>query len=307
MCWRRALQWGHRLSAMETGIGVLGLRLLDVPSMGPPPFGDGNLSRRIRRRNPVPLQWGHRLSAMETPRRHPWRRRSGRPSMGPPPFGDGNSFSPRAPGRESILQWGHRLSAMETTAIARKLLEAPEAFNGATAFRRWKLHQPLRNHILVVAFNGATAFRRWKQAKDDVAQVYEMVPSMGPPPFGDGNVWGARRAYRVRRPFNGATAFRRWKRLGRSAGLPGPATLQWGHRLSAMETGPHRGPADRHRQPSMGPPPFGDGNWPPTGYPPYAAAAFNGATAFRRWKPLFLACLRRKSGRKCAFPQRTDK
>ena len=37
-------------------------------------------------------------------------------------------------------------------------------------------------------------------------------PSMGPPPFGDGNVQSrAARLLSICCPFNGATAFRRWK------------------------------------------------------------------------------------------------
>ena len=36
--------------------------------------------------------------------------------------------------------------------------------------------------------------------------------------------------------FNGATAFRRWKLLGGVNGWFMQSQLQWGHRLSAMET-----------------------------------------------------------------------
>ena len=224
--------------------------------------------------------WGHRLSAMETARRdnppcHLWV-----PSMGPPPFGDGNfryrwqqglrrvtfngatafrrwklsiSLAARIASRD--LQWGHRLSAMETRPT------------GAT--RRLRLP----------TFNGATAFRRWKR------------PSYWPPP--------------CRLPtFNGATAFRRWKRargLGRSTrGL----ILQWGHRLSAMETFDIAGSKDCVAGPSMGPPPFGDGNKRTRLRPPATSVStFNGATAFRRWKPLFVARLRHGFIQKRVFPQ----
>ena len=58
---------------------------------------------------------------------------------------------------------------------------------------------------------------------------------MGPPPFGDGNP--------------------------QTGNLPSLATsLQWGHRLSAMEIGREYGAPSDVQAASMGPPPFGDGN-----------------------------------------------
>ena len=182
--------------------------------------------------------------------------------MGPPPFGDGNA-------------------AGGTPAPLRK-----ESFNGATAFRRWKLghrdrhgHGPLRR-----AFNGATAFRRWKHVIEGAGGQPGYVPSMGPPPFGDGNhelhclqqevavpsmgppPFGDGNApsgppWPPRIPaFNGATAFRRWKPYDSGGNhVSGADFLQWGHRLSAMET-------------------CGRCKGCRTGEP------FNGATAFRRWK-----------------------
>ena len=62
------LQWGHRLSAMETPKYSPQEFVADLfASMGPPPFGDGNLLN-------VQLAVASTLA-----------------SMGPPPFGDGNS------------------------------------------------------------------------------------------------------------------------------------------------------------------------------------------------------------------------
>ena len=112
---RATLQWGHRLSAMETGVDVRLRRPGCEASMGPPPFGDGNaydpgclpfLSDS--------LQWGHRLSAMDTV---PW---------------------PKPPAVVCMLQWGHRLSAMETYLSPEANRQRWSRFNGATAFRRWK-------------------------------------------------------------------------------------------------------------------------------------------------------------------------
>ena len=39
------------------------------------------------------------------------------------------------------------------------------------------------------------------------------MPSMGPPPFGDGNYAGEVKMIALSDAFNGATAFRRWKHL----------------------------------------------------------------------------------------------
>ena len=35
-------------------------------------------------------------------------------------------------------------------------------FDGATAFRRWKLRRLVHPRHRRISFNGATAFRRWK-------------------------------------------------------------------------------------------------------------------------------------------------
>ena len=133
-------------------------------------------------------------------------------------------------------------------------------FNGATAFRRRKPHKPAGHRRAAAGFNGATAFRRRKRLGGEPP----------PPPLAAG--------------FNGATAFRRRKLS--SAWIDGPANeqasmgpppfgggnatiggsgatrtaLQWGHRLSAAETGPG---SSRCGSPQ---------------------SCFNGATAFRRRK-----------------------
>ena len=63
-------------------------------------------------------------------------------SMGPPPF-DGGNTGRGLRGRRTRLR-----------------------FNGATAFRRWKLgaEAGIAGHVLE-GFNGATAFRRWKPGR----------------------------------------------------------------------------------------------------------------------------------------------
>ena len=84
------LQWGLRLSAVES-FKPSKVQTLDIiASMGPPPFGGGNSTYRIRG-SPVGIA-----------------------SMGPPPFGGGNVFAVVfAVAEKRLLQWGLRLSAVE--------------------------------------------------------------------------------------------------------------------------------------------------------------------------------------------------
>ncbi len=181
------------------------------------------------------------------------------------------------------------------------------SFNGATAFRRWKVclrcWAPSRGR----GFNGATAFRRWKGVYGAV-RLRAVVASMGPPPFGDGKRSCLRGMLRRVSCFNGATAFRRWKafnlvlritgyrklqwghRLSAMERFRAPAThlrsrrLQWGHRLSAMERGLPEPDISAQERASMGPPPFGDGKLLNSIQSWLRPIRFNGATAFRRWK-----------------------
>ena len=230
------LQWGHRLSAMET------------------------LVVRITGNTVSLLQWGYRLSAMET---NPLARVSVIvlvPSMGPPPFGDGNrpgplrsSSPPRSfNGATAFRRWKRLVGYLyEVDGVT---------FNGATAFRRWKPQNRGTTKLYCKPFNGATAFRRWKliyscpscaglcslqwghRLSAMETSIFKLRccqhnhPSMGPPPFGDGNLSTHVRVALAYAPFNGATAFRRWKRAYLSSGVVNTTILQWGHRLSAMET-----------------------------------------------------------------------
>ena len=189
------LQWGHRLSAMETSKSG---RARNITSSG---FNGATAFRRWKRRDSnrsqkSPPLLGRRASMGPPPfgdgnRTGPLRlmRQARKASMGPPPFGDGNwQLNPEEHRAWLLLQWGHRLSAMETRGYRRTPVARPGSFNGATAFRRWKRARLLGAHQRPHA------------------------ASMGPPPFGDGNVLGG---------------------LGRRASC---CRLQWGHRLSAMET-----------------------------------------------------------------------
>ena len=137
-----SLQWGHRLSVVETRMpstSTRDSRPLQWGSMGPSPFGGGN---RVNRppfadvfdasMGPPPFGGGnvpyvllHQLTA--------------HPSMGPPPFGGGN-YIWQVPGISvySSLQWGHRLSVVETPPAYCRRRPGLASFNGATAFRWWK-------------------------------------------------------------------------------------------------------------------------------------------------------------------------
>ena len=229
--------------------------------MGPPPFGDGNGS----------------LPRASTTRRRGFNGATAFRRWKPPTSGGRLSWwtcfngatafrrwklGPSAShlARHSSLQWGHRLSAMETCTPARWSGSA-RRFNGATAFRRWKRARRSSSRWPCTCFNGATAFRRWKRARRSSSR------------------WPCT-------CFNGATAFRRWKLVGSHNVLLAVVQLQWGHRLSAMETyyqAPFFGYAT---QASMGPPPFGDGNFSALWETSSPRSCFNGATAFRRWKPV---------------------
>ena len=280
----RTLQWGHRLSAVETSRKERGETLSYLPSMGPPPFGSGNVDtnypsgivsmpfngatafRQWKQYVLVSsedlaliLQWGHRLSAVET-----MSHCQGYEIV--PSFNGATAFrqwkpldmTAIMPAGPPSLQWGHRLSAVET-AMAAGIFHASIAFNGATAFRQWK-------HRIALIPKRALSVLQWGHRLSAVETTYSeplpicvMCPSMGPPPFGSGNYM-------------------------RDGNIKDDDDLQWGHRLSAVETGQAASLLQPLRRPSMGPPPFGSGN------PSHVIAvglpwiSFNGATAFRQWK-----------------------
>ena len=173
------LQWGHRLSAMETlrilgavANGATAFRHGNTPgqrpaSMGPPPFGDGNLRCNIVAGFNPPF--GDDPSRADVA------------SMGPPPFGDGNvRFHGLSPALSDVASMG-----------------PPPFGDGDTV----SAHLAGTSNIGGGGFNGATAFRRWRYPGSAVLQRL--------PPFGDGN-WHLVHAAKGT-CFNGATAFRRWK------------------------------------------------------------------------------------------------
>ena len=160
------------------------------------------------------LQWGQRLSANGD---HPHRQngQTRRPaSMGPTPFGDGDlGQCARANVPAFLLQWGHRLSAMEIIVDTAYPCWSCARFNGATAFRRWRSSCRAPADPGGQASMGPPPFGDGDMLKARW-QTRQGAASMGPPPFGDGDRQDSR-AFGVCAPrFNGATAFRQWRCLG---------------------------------------------------------------------------------------------
>ena len=255
-------------------------------SMGPPPFGDGNMTDpKTGVTVEVKLQWGHRLSAMETRRPNALRDGGDLASMGPPPFGDGNLSI------KTLAEWTGGASMGpppfgDGNHGDQAQVEDPEtASMGPPPFgdgnQGWgecaKVEDP--------GFNGATAFRRWKHLYGCPLCCHLVSLQWGHRLSAMETARDLTASIALQWCFNGATAFRRWKQGHKEIRFTPVQTLQWSHRLSAMETLPalHRRPVFQGA--SMGPPPFGDGNLPPSRPQPRIPTRFNGATAFRRWKP----------------------
>ena len=235
------LQWGHRLSAVETGMCV-----------------------RYWKGRFLWLQWGHRLSAVETARWHHALGDLRLASMGPPPFGSGNStippqvldgiigfngatafrqwklpsITPR-PSSVSRLQWGHRLSAVETRTLVSR------SYRFLQSLLQWghRLSAVETRTLVSRSYRFLQSLLQWGHRLSAVetgvggVMLFRVcIASMGPPPFGSGN---------------SGTSLITWHHW---------YLLQWGHRLSAVETcrsWDGRGPGPIA---SMGPPPFGSGN-----------------------------------------------
>ena len=58
--------YSHHFSAMETAPAGRVLVAVDLASMGPPLFSDGNVDNMLSCYFSGVLQWGHHFSAMET-------------------------------------------------------------------------------------------------------------------------------------------------------------------------------------------------------------------------------------------------
>ena len=108
-------------------------------------------------------------------------------------------------------------------------------------------------------FNGATAFRRWKPVAPTLRRK-TFGASMEPPPFGDGNQVPHRCRAEVGRASMEPPPFGDGNPSAGATLVSISYSLQWSHRLSAMETRDWRAGNPGGTQASMEPPPFGDGN-----------------------------------------------
>ncbi len=158
-------------------------------------------------------------------------------SMGPPAFAGGNLAIAANKYAAAGLQWGHRLSPVETREMIETIV--------VTRQLQWGHRlSPVETYWPSLDRRGISG------------------ASMGPPAFAGGNrVASAESTFSVSPGFNGATGFRRWKPDGSDGGKGDKGELQWGHRLSPVET------AQVHQRNLK------------------YLASFNGATGFRRWKP----------------------
>ena len=211
--WKGRFNGATAFRQWKRSVSLLKFSQVVHASMGPPPFGSGNdrqamaicfnrccfngatAFRQWKRSgftNPEglasQLQWGHRLSAVETCER--WRKIKW----------------------FTTLQWGHRLSAVETAYPTTRQTPLSTGFNGATAFRQWKLPTPLGRKGHSTCFNGATAFRQWKQM--DARMGWSSgLRFNGATAFRQWKQDGCRQGFGMWAGFNGATAFRQWKPL----------------------------------------------------------------------------------------------
>ena len=133
-----------------------------------------------------------------------------------------------------MLQWGQRLSALDTRT-GQGETERENGFNGANAFQRWILNGRSRAREVNRCFNGANAFQRWIHHCDQLPQPPDGDASMGPTPFSVGYAQIT------------------------SGQASQSSTLQWGQRLSALDTWIPRRRQNERLGASMGPTPFSVG------------------------------------------------
>ena len=186
-------------------------------------------------------------------------------------------------------------------------------FNGAATFRPRKPPQFHRVFVRMARFNGAATFRP-RKPQGRAPRGSKLGASMGPRPFGRGNVrngvlslisdllqWG--RDLSAAETSHTTFSF-----------LPASGRLQWGRDLSAAETTSVKVPEFEEQLASMGPRPFGRGNADCRGHPPHdvllqwgrdlsaaetrmihdvslGTLRFNGAATFQPRKPALLVSI----------------
>ena len=182
------LQWGHRLSAMESATRDGGCKTMAASS-----FNGATAFRRWKvllftgdAFYDLELQWGHRLSAMERGSQGPgcWAPQDA--SMGPPPFGDGKMLVLQRGANAVNASMGPPPFGDGKPSLFQRDRGPACRFNGATAFRRWKVEaRLLEGRVISGASMGPPPFGDGKM-RVILHPRPRLVASMGPPPFGDG-------------------------------------------------------------------------------------------------------------------------
>ena len=228
--------------------------------MEPSPFSDGNDIRCVSDYKQGRLQWSHRLSAMETDR-------SGRMGATAKRFNGAIAFQRWKRGDSLLGSAAQVPASMEpspfsdgnTSDAARRI--SPSRFNGAIAFQRWKHAEIVKLTMASGRFNGAIAFQRWKHLGRQPVE-YHHHASMEPSPFSDGNHrLGLSLCLLVMASME-PSPFSDGNVPPKSVCPPSLISLQWSHRLSAMETSIASSMSDLKMSEiaSMEPSPFSDGN-----------------------------------------------
>ena len=157
------LQWGRAHSGVETRVaGTAGERRRPA-SMGPRPFGRGDVPVVAENLSSALLQWGHAHSGVETEPRLRCCCTHERASMGPRPFGRGDDPPRLAEGRGHHASMGPRPFGRGDVDAGRGTAARARGFNGATPIRAWRPRQRGAGTARLRRFNGATPIRAWRR------------------------------------------------------------------------------------------------------------------------------------------------
>ncbi len=256
------LQWGHRLTSVETreDCGF---------SAGKHRFNGATDLHRWKRcwasdriLYELLLQWGHRLTSVETEYITYYHKRFDTASMGPPTYIGGNSMASICHTNNGyLLQWGHRLTSVETALRSSGvkpclwMLQWGHRLTSVETGQSKHQHRPqkqlqwghrltsvetspssIANCHFLRRFNGATDLHRWKHDAG-IKLYWDTGASMGPPTYIGGNCvcQNAQQNHYIK-------------------------ALQWGHRLTSVETDLKRIGGTSYLIASMGPPTYIGGN-----------------------------------------------
>ena len=203
------------------------------------------------------LQWGQRLSALDTRACGEMAESRGWASMGPTPFSvgymDGHAMNCDV---QAELQWGQRLSALDTLRWRTGRTSACDSFNGANAFQRWipvggisagasmgptpfsvgyTCSSPTKSTSSRASM-GPTPFSVGYRFDAGTPPSLCVLASMGPTPFSVGYSEKAAALYPGHAASMGPTPFSVGYTAGEYWQTIHGTELQWGQRLSALDT-----------------------------------------------------------------------